>query len=101
MDIAWYNIHRFLALVYVISNLYSIQFVVAHEFLHKPGKFNRFIGILHIISLYYTHFAHHHLKTHHIWVATPLDPTSPWKGESLYQFMPRVVIDSWVIVYNN
>ena len=101
MDIAWYNVHYFLALAYAASNLYSIQFVVAHELIHRPGSFDRTLGTFHMIALYYSHFTLHHLNTHHKWVATPHDPTTARKGENIYQFMPRIVLDSWKGVYSD
>ena len=100
MDIAWHNVHYFLALICTISNLYSIQFVVAHELIHK-STFNKVLGTLHMVCLYYSHFTYHHLYRHHKWVATPHDPTTARKGETLYQFMARTLVESWVGVYKD
>lgn len=54
-----------------------------------------------MVSLYYTHFTPHHINTHHKWVATPNDPNTPRKGEPLYDFVLRSMIDSWKGVYND
>ena len=87
--------------MYILSNLYSVQFVVAHELIHKNNAFNRILGTCYMISLYYMHFTPHHLNTHHKWVATPIDPNTPRKGEPLYDFVLRSVVDSWKGVYND
>ena len=99
MDITWYNIHYFFALIFIISNLYSIQFVVTHELMHKT-TFNKVMATVHMVCFYYSHFTYHHLYRHHKWVSTPHDATTARKGETLYQFMARTIIDSWVAVYN-
>lgn len=48
--------------------------------MHKPGKFYRFIGTLHMLKLYYMHFTYHHLYKHHHEVATPNDPSTALQG---------------------
>lgn len=80
MDLTLFNLHYFLAKLFIISNLYSIQFVISHELIHKAGTFSKALGTFHMIPLYYSHFTLHHLNTHHKWVGTPLDPTTAVKG---------------------
>jgi len=48
----------------------------------------------------YMHFTIEHLYGHHKNVATPKDPASAGKGITLYEFVPRSVIGSWVSCYN-
>ena len=91
MEVTLFNVHYFLALVFIISNLYSIQFVVTHELMHK-SMFNRVLATVHMVCFYYSHFTYHHLHRHHKWVATPHDATTARKGETLYQFMARTLV---------
>ena len=69
--------------------------------MHKPGKFYRIIGTLHMLKMYYMHFTYHHLYRHHYEVATPSDPSTSKKGETVYQFIIRCVIYSWKGVYDD
>lgn len=87
--------------VFIISNLYAAQFAIAHEVMHKPGKFYRMLGTLHMSKLYYTHFTYHHLYRHHYEVATPMDPSTSKKGENVYRFIVRCITYSWLGVYND
>lgn len=69
-----------MATIFLTSNLCSSQFAVAHEIMHKPGKFYKYLGTLHMLKLYYMHFTYHHLYNHHAKVATPEDPSSSIKN---------------------
>lgn len=69
--------------------------------MHKPGKFYRVLGTLHMLNLYYMHFTYHHLYRHHHEVATPKDPSTAKKGENVYQFIRRCIVDSWKGVYED
>ena len=53
-----------------------------------------------MVMAYYPHFTYHHLYCHHQQVATPEDPSTSLKGETVYQFIPRCVKDSWVNMYH-
>lgn len=86
---------------FIAGNYYTAQFVVAHELMHKPGKYYKFFGTLHTIKFFYMHFTYHHLHRHHVWVATPLDPSTSKKGENIYAFIVRCVINSWKGVYED
>ena len=44
----------------------------------------------------YLHFYIEHTHGHHRRVATPEDPTSSRRNETLYQFLPRTIIGSWI-----
>lgn len=87
------------ALIFIASNRYAVQFSVSHQVMHKPGKFYRVLATLHMVKLYYPHFTYHHLEKHHELVATPLDPSTSLKGQTVYQFIRRCVVDSWMGVY--
>lgn len=69
--------------------------------MHKPGKFYRVLGTLHMLNLYYMHFTYHHLYRHHHEVATPKDPSTAKKGENVYEFIRRCIVGSWKGVYED
>ena len=47
----------------------------------------------------YMHFTYEHLYGHHRKVATPEDPATSIKGESLYKFFPKTFFGSYKSVY--
>ena len=89
-----------LAYMYVFIVIGAVSFLVAHEIFHKPGFFNRALGTLHMSKVLYMHFTIEHLYGHHKNVSTPLDPASAAKGVTLYSFVPKSVIGSWLSAFN-
>lgn len=71
VDLTTVNVINFVGLLFAFSNLQSIQIAFAHEIFHKPGKFYRALGTLHLIKNLYMHFTYEHLYSHHRRVATP------------------------------
>lgn len=99
--LTWSSLAELVGIIFIASNLSSAQFAVAHEVMHKPGKFYRFLGTLHMLKLCYMHFTYHHLYRHHQQVATPEDPSTALKGETVYQFVVRCISGSWKGVYED
>lgn len=98
-EITWRTIFVQMGFIFIASNLYSVQFAIAHEIMHKPGRFYRILGTLHMTNLYYTHFTYHHLYIHHKLVSTPLDHASATKGQNVYSFIYSCVVGSLKGVY--
>jgi len=48
----------------------------------------------------YSHFVDEHIKGHHKYIATPEDPATSLKNESVYHFIVRSCIGSHVNVWN-
>jgi len=69
---------------------------IAHELLHKNNILDKFMGLSTLSKNMYLHFYIEHVHGHHRRVATPEDPTSSRKNETLYQFLPRTIIGSWI-----
>lgn len=69
---------------------------VAHELMHRRGKFERALAEIMLTTLTYAHFTIEHVLGHHRRVATPEDAASSRYGESLYAFWPRSLIGSAV-----
>ena len=68
---------------------------VAHELMHRKNRFHRAVSELLMSLVLYPHFCVEHILGHHRSVATPADPASARRGESLWQFLPRTVIGGW------
>ena len=101
LDMTWSLLPTVFSVVFMTSNLYSVQFAVAHEVMHKPGRFYRVLATLHMVNLYYPHFTYHHLYRHHHLVSTPLDPSSAPKGQNVYSFIYSCVVNSLKGVYED
>lgn len=65
---------------------------VAHELMHRRGKFERALSEILLLCVTYTHFTVEHVMGHHRRVSTPEDPASSRFGESLYRFLPRSIV---------
>lgn len=73
----------------------GIGITLAHELIHRPHRGDRLLGSVLLANAAYMHFATEHVFGHHAKVATPEDPASARRGESLYAFLPRSVVGSW------
>lgn len=89
-----------MGMMFIFSNLESVQFAIAHEIFHKQNFFDRFFGTIIMSKLLYMHFTYEHLWGHHKKVATPEDPASAEKGINVYKFMVRSFLGSYKSVYN-
>tara|TARA_B100001079_G_scaffold267322_1_gene275875 strand:- start:235 stop:1236 length:1002 start_codon:yes stop_codon:yes gene_type:complete len=74
--------------------------VVAHELIHRKG-FPRYCGYLLLWTTSYLHFECEHVRGHHKYVGTDLDPASAKAEHGLQYFflttVPKQFIDSWKI----
>lgn len=73
----------------------GIGITVAHELGHKLSAVERWLARLLLVSVCYMHFHVEHNRGHHARVATPLDPASARKGQSLFAFLPQTLIGSF------
>ena len=69
---------------------------VAHELGHRNKMFEITLARLLLLPSFYTHFTTEHNLGHHTRVATPKDPATARKGESLYAFWWRSVTGQYV-----
>ena len=69
---------------------------VAHELGHRRTAFEKFLAKGLLLTSLYTHFYIEHNYGHHKNVATPEDPASARKGESLYAFWLRSIVYSYL-----
>ena len=68
---------------------------VAHELMHRPSKLARRASELLMATVSYGHFCTEHIRGHHRRVATPLDPATSRRDESLYRFWIRSIVGGW------
>ncbi|NUQ81618.1 MAG: alkane 1-monooxygenase [Bacteroidetes bacterium] len=73
---------------------------VAHELGHRTRVFDQVMaGILLATSLY-MHFTLEHNRGHHRRVATPADPATARKNETVFRFWIRSVTGNWLSAWN-
>jgi alkane 1-monooxygenase len=68
---------------------------VGHELGHRTNIFEQTLGKILLLPALYMHFFIEHNRGHHKNVATPLDPASARRGESVYAFWLRSVTGSY------
>jgi len=73
----------------------GIGITYAHELTHQQNKFERTLSEILMCSSLYGHWCIEHVFGHHINVATPEDPATAREGESIYRFLPRVLIQTF------
>jgi len=64
---------------------------VAHELVHRKRRFPRALAELLMLSVLYPWFCVEHVHGHHRHVATPVDPATSRRGETVYAFWARSV----------
>lgn len=74
----------------------ALGITIAHELVHRRERWQRGLGVGLLAMVNYSHFRVEHVFGHHKHVATPLDPASARKGESLYTFFVRSIVLSFV-----
>lgn len=65
---------------------------VGHELGHRKRSAERMLARLLLLSGLYMHFYIEHNKGHHKNVATPDDPSSARRGQSIYSFWPQTIV---------
>lgn len=73
----------------------AIGINVAHELGHRARRRDQRVAHLLLLPSLYLHFFVEHNRGHHAHVATPDDPASARRGETLYAFWARSVVGSW------
>lgn len=67
-----------------MASIFSLGANVGHELQHRSEFIHYIIGILLFIPMLNTAYVIVHSKNHHKYVATPLDPSTAKKGETIY-----------------
>ncbi len=90
----WYAELGFILSVGTVTG--SLGIVIAHELGHHLKTSDRVLSRAILASVCYMHFYVEHNRGHHSHVATPEDPASARYGESLYAFLPRTLVGSFI-----
>ena len=85
---------------YLVGQLMgSYGIFVAHELMHRKSWLDRALAELLMVTVTYPHFCVEHVHGHHKYVATPRDPATARRGESVYAFALRSaamgVVNAW------
>lgn len=78
----------------------SIGINISHELMHKSRKWDQLTSRILLVMVCYGHFIIEHVRGHHVNVATPNDPATARMNESIYRFLPRVIIMSWLSAWH-
>ncbi|MFN4146207.1 MAG: alkane 1-monooxygenase [Runella sp.] len=73
---------------------------VAHELGHRSSKVAQFHAKLTLMTVCYYHFFIEHNRGHHTWVATPHDPATARKNQSVYAFWWQSMVGSFKSAWN-
>lgn len=79
-----------------LSHASAIGFLFSHELFHKKDTIGKVVGTMDMLKNLYMHFYSEHLYGHHKNVSTPNDPATAKFGQTLYEFVPKSVIGSFV-----
>ena len=82
------------------SLLSAMGINVGHELGHRDNKIEQGLSKLLYLPSHYIHFFIEHNKGHHKNVATPLDPATSRKGQSLYAFWFQSVVGGYKGAWN-
>ncbi|WP_457615896.1 alkane 1-monooxygenase [Lutibacter sp.] len=67
-----------------------------HELGHRSNRFEQLLGEILLLTSLETHFLPYHNSGHHYHVATPKDPASSRKGETVFAFWFRSQFGSYI-----
>lgn len=88
--LTWWEFTAFAVLMGEYGGFVGI--VTAHELMHRNRAGKRQLAFLLLSLVSYSHFCIEHVRGHHVRVATPEDPATARRGETLYAFLPRTII---------
>lgn len=74
----------------------GIGITVAHELMHRAARIDRIIAKALLVSVGYGHFVVEHVRGHHVRVGMPDDPATAPRGMSVYRFIVRSVLGSFL-----
>jgi alkane 1-monooxygenase len=73
----------------------TVGISAAHELVHRRGSLERGIAQAFMLLVSYPHFPIVHLRVHHPYVGTPLDPGTSRLNEPLVHFVGRAFVLAW------
>lgn len=85
-QLSWYQWVMFMFTIQVAT---GGNLLVGHELGHRREWYHKLAAYIMYLRFMYTNFLIAHNQGHHKWVATPRDPASARKGETVYSFAVR------------
>jgi alkane 1-monooxygenase len=68
---------------------------IAHELGHRQSPIAKFHSKIALMTVSYMHFFIEHNRGHHVHVATPQDPATSKKGQTVFEFWYQSVVGSY------
>ncbi len=94
MQLPTLHVIGFILSLGIVGGVLAIN--VGHELIHRNNKAERFLGGVLLASVCYGVFKVEHVRGHHLRVATSDDPATARLNETIYGFVPRAVIGTFV-----
>lgn len=96
-SLTWYQIFGLM----LSQGVYASTIInVAHELGHRKSAIAQFHARAALISVCYMHFFVEHNRGHHTHVATPLDPATARKNQTVFQFWVQSIIGGFRSAWN-
>lgn len=73
---------------------------IAHELGHRVSPIAQFHSRIALLSVSYIHFLIEHNRGHHVHVATPLDPATARKNQTVFQFWKQTLTGGFKSAWN-
>ncbi|TAF66630.1 MAG: alkane 1-monooxygenase [Cytophagales bacterium] len=73
---------------------------IGHELGHRKSLLAQWHSQAILMTVSYMHFFIEHNKGHHVHVATPLDPATSHKNQTVYSFWIQSIIGGWFSAWN-
>jgi alkane 1-monooxygenase len=73
---------------------------VSHELGHRQSRLAQWHARAGLMSVCYMHFVIEHNRGHHVHVATPIDPASSHKNQTIFSFWKQTLIGSYRSAWN-
>ncbi|MDZ7936055.1 MAG: alkane 1-monooxygenase [Emticicia sp.] len=96
-NLTWYQIFGLM----LSQGVYASTIInVAHELGHRKSLIAQFHARAALISVCYMHFFVEHNRGHHTHVATPLDPATARKNQTVFQFWKQSLLGGFRSAWN-
>lgn len=87
--------------VIIGQGIYASSIInVAHELGHRQSAIAKIHAKVALVSVSYMHFIIEHNRGHHVHVATPLDPATSKKNQTIFSFWIQSVIGGFKSAWN-
>ena len=95
------TVPQLLMFFFMLGFLSSIETSCAHELIHKKEAYNKYLGMFSFSKIFYLHFKDVHVMSHHKKMATPEDPFFGRINESLYWFIAKELVNTYMDQVNS